>query len=588
MPENSELLDQIAKLLKSSSRKSYEIAETNFKIGQLIFEACRDQGEDVISKIAATLNQKGIPVSVNFLFDTCRVFRSIRSESTLKDMKKRLNGNLKWGFLVHNCTKAPSGDTEEAALYWENKLNQIENALEEADRLHEMIDSLPVSIKEQVLGILRVTGHDSDSGYRREREILDGEYKIGHMADMQFDDSFTVAGRVVIDPQTGMNDRLIDIHSCTSFAVEKMVEAGCRACLIAGDATESHNPSPNVQKYLLASLTKLARHMSVFIEPGNHGLSKNPKDSTALEFLKGRENIFVVEEPAIFYQEGFTVNKTPSETWPQRDCAKIFILPFPSKAIINGEADGKSIEELNKIVSEKLRLYLHAFRSEVDPRVPNILMTHITVAGAKGAENQDMLKYDPKLYPDDLYGFDYVALGHIHEYQNIEKSIFYSGSIDRMDFNEEGQLKGFLIATFEGHDVRTEFIETPARTFQTLTPDFFLNPEWQSLIETKTIYRIKGEVTKEQYEALKPALKEFPLPLLNKLTVRREVRIRDEKMTEELKEEEAVQRYLTNQGIDEELLKECLSAHNLITSNSKGEVTKEDDTTLFKAGALCS
>jgi exonuclease SbcD len=403
------------------------------------------------------------------------------------------------------------------------------------------------------------------------------------MADMQFDDSFTVAGRVVIDPQTGMNERLIDIHKCTSFAVDKMIEAGCRACLISGDATETHNPSPNVQKYLLASLTKLARHMPVFIEPGNHGLSKNPKDSTALEFLKGRENIFVVEEPSVFYQEGFTVNKIPSATWPQKDCAKIFVLPFPSKAIINGEASGKSIEELNKIVSEKLRLYLHAFRSEIDPRVPNILMAHITVVGAKGAENQDMLKYDPKLYPDDLSGFDYVALGHIHEYQNIEKSIFYSGSIDRMDFNEEGQSKGLLIATFEGRSAQTEFIETPARTFQTLAPDYFYNPEWQSLIETRTIYRVKGEVTKEEYEALKPALKEFPLPLLNKLTVRREVRIRDEQMTEELKEEEAVQRYLANQGIDDELINECLSAHNLITSNGKDEVTKEDDTPLFKA-----
>jgi exonuclease SbcD len=583
MHETDELLGQIAKLLKSSSKKSYEIAETNFRVGQLISEACRDEGEDVVSKIAAMLSQKGIPGSVNFLFDAYRVFRSIKSEATLKEIRKRLHGNLRWGFLVHNCTKAPSGDTEEAALYWEGKLSQIENALEEADRLYEMIDSLPVSIREQVLGILRVTGHTSDLASSGERGVLDGKYKIGHMADMQFDDSFTVAGRVVIDPQTGMNERLIDIHNCTSFAVKKMIEAGCRACLIAGDATESHNPSPNVQKYLLESLTKLAKHMPVFIEPGNHGLSKNPKDSTALEFLKGRENIFVVEEPTVLYQEGFTVNKIPSETWPQKDCAKIFVLPFPSKAIINGEASGKSIEELNKIVSEKLRLYLHAFRSEIDPRVPNILMAYITVAGAKGAENQDMLRYDPKLYAADLYGFDYVALGHIHEYQNIEKSIFYSGSIDHMDFNEEGQPKGFLLATFEGERVRTEFIETPARTFQTLTTDFFSNPEWQSLIETRTIYRVKGEVTKEEYEALKAALKEFPLPLLNKLTVTREVRIRDEQMTEELKEEEAVQRYLANQGIDDELINECLSAHNLITSNGKGEVTKEDDTHLFKA-----
>lgn len=583
MSETDQFLEQIAKLLRSSSKKSYEIAETNFRVGQVISEASGNHGEDVIGKIAAILNQKGIPVSVNFLFDAYRVFRSIRSEATLKEIKKRLHGNLRWGFLVHNCTKAPAGDTEEAALYWEGKLSQIENALEEADRLYEMIDSLPGSIKEQVLGLLRVTGQNPDSTSAREREMPDGNYKIGHMADMQFDDSFTVAGRVVIDPETGMNERLIDIHNCTSFAADRMIDVGCRACLIAGDVTETHNPSPNVQKYLLASLTKLARHMPVFIEPGNHGLSKNPKDSTALEFLKGRENIFVVEEPTVFYQEGFSVNKIPLETWPQKDCAKIFVLPFPSKAIINGEASGKSIEELNKTVSEKLRIYLHAFRSEIDPRVPNILMAHITVVGAKGAENQDMLKYDPKLCPDDLSGFDYVALGHIHEYQNIGGNIFYSGSIDRMDFNEEGQTKGFLMATFEGREVSTEFTETPARMFQTLTPDYFANPEWQSLIEAGAIYRVKGEVTKEEYEALKPALKEFPLPLLNKLTVRREVRIRDEQMTEELKEDEALQRYLVNQGINEDLINECLSAHNLITSNGKDEVTKEDDTYLFKA-----
>jgi hypothetical protein len=126
-------------------------------------------------------------------------------------------------------------------------------------------------------------------------------------------------------------------------------------------------------------------------------------------------------------------------------------------------------------------------------------------------------------------------------------------------------------------------METPARKFQTLTSEFFSNPEWRTLIETRTIYRVKGEVTKEEYEALKPALKEFPLPLLNKLTVRREIRIRDEQMTEELKEEDAVQRYLCNQGIDNELINECLYAHNLITSNEKGEVTREDDTPLFKA-----
>jgi len=73
MPETDELLEQIAKLLKSGSKKSYEIAETNFRVGQLISEACGDQGEEVVSIIAARISQKGIPVSVNFLFDAYRI-----------------------------------------------------------------------------------------------------------------------------------------------------------------------------------------------------------------------------------------------------------------------------------------------------------------------------------------------------------------------------------------------------------------------------------------------------------------------------------------------------------------------------------
>lgn len=185
MPKTDELLQRISKLLKSSSKKSYEVAETNFRVGQAISEACRDSGEEVIGNIAAILNQKGISVSLNFLFDAYRVFRSIRSEATLNEIRRRLNGNLRWGFLVHNCTSAPLGDTEEAALYWEGKLSQIESALGEAERLYEMIESLPGSIKEQVLGILRVTGHESNPASRAEREVLDGKYRIGHMADMR-------------------------------------------------------------------------------------------------------------------------------------------------------------------------------------------------------------------------------------------------------------------------------------------------------------------------------------------------------------------------------------------------------------------
>jgi hypothetical protein len=112
-------------------------------------------------------------------------------------------------------------------------------------------------------------------------------------------------------------------------------------------------------------------------------------------------------------------------------------------------------------------------------------------------------------------------------------------------------------------------VETPARAFKTLAPDFFDDPDWKGKVDLRVIYRVKGDVTKEQYEALKPKLREFPLPLLNKLTVRREVKVRDTGMTDDLKEEDALRRYLSTQAtqtVDEATLTLCLQEHERLAS----------------------
>jgi SOS response regulatory protein OraA/RecX len=51
-------------------------------------------------------------------------------------------------------------------------------------------------------------------------------------------------------------------------------------------------------------------------------------------------------------------------------------------------------------------------------------------------------------------------------------------------------------------------------------------------------------------------------PLLYKLTVKRELRVRDEKMTEDLKEEDAMRRYLAHKGYDEQFINVCLQTFN--------------------------
>ncbi|MBI2322680.1 MAG: hypothetical protein HYU88_11500 [Chloroflexi bacterium] len=70
----------------------------------------------------------------------------------------------------------------------------------------------------------------------------------------------------------------------------------------------------------------------------------------------------------------------------------------------------------------------------------------------------------------------YVALGHIHKHQSLGVDIpmVYPGSMERIDFGEEREDKGYVIVRLsktrlgEGREVDWEFRRTPARRFVTV------------------------------------------------------------------------------------------------------------------------
>ena len=284
--------EKIKTLLSKSSQRNLGVVFVNFALG----EALGDASDEEMIEAAATY---AVPLS--FLYDAKRVFRSFRIRRNISSLYNKLGGRLSWGWLAGHCTKAPEGDSEEAVHYWINKLFRIGDAAHEFDKITQILSELPESVRVQVEGLLQTVAMSPMELTNGQREVLNGAYKFGHIADMQLDDNFTVAGRLVIDPETGKNERLLDIHKCLSFAVDKMLEAGCRACFVAGDATETPIPSPNVQGFLQYSMMRLAELMPVVMITGNHELSREPKDASALEFLKGRKNIHVIEKPTILY-----------------------------------------------------------------------------------------------------------------------------------------------------------------------------------------------------------------------------------------------------------------------------------------------
>jgi exonuclease SbcD len=89
-------------------------------------------------------------------------------------------------------------------------------------------------------------------------------------------------------------------------------------------------------------------------------------------------------------------------------------------------------------------------RMHVDTSVRNILVAHQFVTGAASCESEEVQaggldQVEMELFDD----FDYVALGHIHSPQKVDRpSVRYCGTPLKYSFSEAGQEKSVTVAEF--------------------------------------------------------------------------------------------------------------------------------------------
>jgi exonuclease SbcD len=115
-------------------------------------------------------------------------------------------------------------------------------------------------------------------------------------------------------------------------------------------------------------------------------------------------------------------------------------------------------------IEERLTELVNLWLEQADASLPVILTAHASVQGAKyGSERTVMLGADMVL-PGSLVRnprLDYVALGHIHKPQDLNKNahppVIYPGSIERVDFGEAEDDKFFIIAEVEKGKTKVEW-----------------------------------------------------------------------------------------------------------------------------------
>lgn len=275
------------------------------------------------------------------------------------------------------------------------------------------------------------------------------------------------------DPATGLSSRLLDILNALDQVVNYAVRNHVDLVLFCGDAYKSRDPSQTQQREFAKRLRHLSQQgIPVFLLIGNHDLPMAIGKATTMEIFDtlAISNIYVANRPDIY-------------RIPTRDgYLQIVALPWLRRSVYLSKEDTKnlSVDEINTHLEEIMTRKLLELITNLDPNLPCLLAAHVSVSTAKlGSERGTIIGREPILLHSNVAQpvFDYIALGHIHRQQVVSQQppMVYAGSLERLDFSDEGVEKGFYVVDINleagKRQVTYHFHQLPARRFITIKVD---------------------------------------------------------------------------------------------------------------------
>ncbi|MDG2418916.1 MAG: DNA repair exonuclease [Saprospiraceae bacterium] len=232
---------------------------------------------------------------------------------------------------------------------------------------------------------------------------------------------------------SGINLREQDAYDSFQKVIDIAIELQPDLVIHSGDFFHRPSPANRPMIFGLEQLSRLSKaNIPIVVIAGNHETPKTIFTSPILKAFQTIPNVF-----PIFSQK--------YETF---EFGELVVHGVPH---IND--DILELEEMDKIQPVEGKF--------------NIILLHTSIG-----KTFMMDEYGEKLYPperlDLLNKFDYVALGHWHNFQKVEKldTAWYSGSTERMSEAEAKSEKGFCLLELEkGKKVLPEFVAIPTRNW---------------------------------------------------------------------------------------------------------------------------
>ncbi|MBU7015498.1 MAG: exonuclease SbcCD subunit D [Theionarchaea archaeon] len=219
-----------------------------------------------------------------------------------------------------------------------------------------------------------------------------------------------------IDTETGLNVRMMDFCSAFEQVVTHVLEIRPDAFVFSGDLFDRVNPTNFIRKFAQDQLKRLSAHtITTFLIPGNHETPRSKGVRNPLSLYLDIPFIHIRLEPFQKDVGPYTIAGVPFTRDP------VQYIPPPREGRIN------------------------------------VLMLHAVVEGAVWGSERFMEYVDDTVKAGLVPPYAYCALGHVHRHQALSNMV-YSGSLERYDFNEKDEKKGFVV-----YDDDYDFVAIPSR-----------------------------------------------------------------------------------------------------------------------------
>lgn len=325
--------------------------------------------------------------------------------------------------------------------------------------------------------------------------------RVMHFADTHF--GVELYGR--LDPETGLNTRLKDFKRSLLKAIDMALDRGIDLAVFAGDAYKVRDPRQTDQREFADCIRRLTDSgVPVLLLAGNHDMPSIRGRAHAVEIYRtlGVTNVHVLSRPECLLVE--------TTAGPVRIAAMPYLIKGISVA--REEFQGRTLDETRLLLEEKYAFYLNQLAEEVhraDDEIPTILVGHFWASGAKLSSWQQgyFNLAEPQVSLSCLTdpNFDYVALGHIHKFQDLNPNgqphVVYCGSPDRIDFGEKDEPKGFVRVELRKGGADYEYIKVDeGRPLLDIVVDADCEEPTEAILAEIKKHRLRDSIVKLTYK----------------------------------------------------------------------------------------